>query len=115
MAVHYGAYHFIIIINFINELTALYRWLDETPTGRIITRCTQDIRAIDGPVPQMFVSLLDFACGIVTKLGAIVLFTPLFLLPGVGVAIFGLYFGNMYLKAQLSVKRETRYFHAVQS
>ena len=60
----------------------------------------------------MFVSLLDFACGIATKLGAIVLFTPLFLVPGIGVAILGLYFGNMYLKAQLSVKRETRYFLA---
>ena len=86
-----------------------YRWLDETPTGRIITRSTQDIRAIDGPVPQMFSWLLDLACGMVTKLGAIVLFTPLFLVPGVGVAIFGLYLGNLYLKAQLSVKRETRY------
>jgi len=90
-----------------------YRWLDETPTGRIITRCTQDIRAIDGPVPQTFVWLLDLGSGMVTKLGAIVLFTPLFLVPGAGVAIFGLYLGNLYLKAQLSVKRETRYVQEV--
>jgi hypothetical protein len=59
----------------------------------------------------MFLWLLDLAAGMVTKLGAIVLFTPLFLVPGVGVAIFGFYLGNMYLKAQLSVKRESRYVH----
>jgi len=61
----------------------------------------------------MFLWLLDLSAGMVTKLGAIVLFTPLFLVPGVGVAIFGFYLGNMYLKAQLSVKRESRYVHEV--
>jgi len=90
-----------------------YRWLDETPTGRIITRSTQDIQAVDGPIPQIFVVLLDLLSGMVTKLGAIVLFTPLFLIPGVGVAIFGFFLAKMYLKAQLSVKRETRYAHGV--
>ena len=61
----------------------------------------------------MFLSLLDMAAGMVTKLGAIVLFTPLFLVPSIGVTIFGVYLGNMYLKAQLSVKRETRYVHGI--
>ena len=68
---------------------------------------------MDGPVPQMFLSLLDMAAGMVTKLGAIVLFTPLVLVPSIGVTIFGVYLGNMYLKAQLSVKRETRYVHRI--
>ena len=89
------------------------RWLDETPTGRIITRSTQDIRAIDIPIPELFFSFLDAACPMVIKIGAIVLFTPPFLIPGVGVAIFGFFLGKMYLKAQLSVKRETRYAHGV--
>ena len=61
----------------------------------------------------MFLWLLDLSMGMVIKLGAIVLFTPIFFLPGVGVAVFGFYLGNMYLKAQLSVKRETRYVHEV--
>ena len=61
----------------------------------------------------MFLSLLDMAAGMVTKLGAIVLFTPLFLVPSIGVTIFGFYLGNMYLKAQLSVKHETRYVHGI--
>ncbi|KAF5317788.1 hypothetical protein D9619_012656 [Psilocybe cf. subviscida] len=82
------------------------RWLDETPTGRIIARCTQDIRAVDGPVPQTAIWVFDCCAGMVTKLGAIVLFTPAFLIPGMISAGTGLFVGNLYLKAQLSVKRE---------
>jgi len=86
------------------------RWLDETPTARIITRCTQDIRAVDSTLPQNLMWLVDVANGFLTKLGAVVLFTPLFVFPGVGLGVVGLFLGNMYLKAQLSVKRETRYY-----
>lgn len=31
-------------------LGTTFRWLDVTPVGRIISRFTQDIRAVDGPV-----------------------------------------------------------------
>ncbi|CAA7262907.1 unnamed protein product [Cyclocybe aegerita] len=82
------------------------RWLDETPTARIIVRCTQDIRTIDGPIPQSLMWVVDQILGVLTKLGVIVLFTPIFLFPGVFIALAGLYLGNLYLKAQLSVKRE---------
>ncbi|KAI9509765.1 hypothetical protein F5148DRAFT_1275094 [Russula earlei] len=30
------------------------RWLDTTPTSRVITRVTQDIRAVDGPISNYF-------------------------------------------------------------
>ncbi|KAF9476113.1 multidrug resistance-associated ABC transporter [Pholiota conissans] len=88
-------------------LGSTLRWLDETPVGRIITRCTQDITAVDGPVPNSLLWLADAISGIFAKLGAVILFTPIFLWPGLAVAFVGLYMGNMYLKAQLSVKRET--------
>ncbi|PPQ97414.1 hypothetical protein CVT26_006798 [Gymnopilus dilepis] len=88
-------------------LTSTFRWLDETPTARVITRCTQDIRAIDGPVPLTFLWLLDLGSGMITKLCAVALFTPPFILPGLVVAAIGFYIGNLYLKAQLSVKRES--------
>ncbi|KDR74315.1 hypothetical protein GALMADRAFT_250126 [Galerina marginata CBS 339.88] len=88
-------------------LGSTLRWLDETPTARIIARCTQDIRTLDGPIPQQFVWLIDVFAGTLTKLGAVVIFTPLFFFPGLGAAVLGLYLGNVYLKAQLSVKRET--------
>ena len=44
-----------------------------------------------------------------TKLGAVVLFSPGFLLPGVGIAALGMYSGGSYVKSQLAVKRELRF------
>lgn len=92
----------------LGELTVI-RWLDETPTGRILARCTQDIRAVDGPIPQTAIWVFDCCAGMITKLGAIVIFTPAFIIPGMIAASAGLFAGNLYLKAQLSVKREMRY------
>ncbi|PPQ77073.1 hypothetical protein CVT25_014886, partial [Psilocybe cyanescens] len=83
-----------------------FRWLDETPVGRIIARCTQDIRTIDTNAPQSFLSVMDQCIGLITKLGVIVLFTPIFIFPGIAIAIVGTVIGSMYLRAQLSIKRE---------
>jgi hypothetical protein len=44
----------------------------------------------------------------IIKLAGPVLFTPVFLLPGGLITILGVYIGNIYLKAQMSVKREKR-------
>lgn len=33
-------------------LGTTFRWLDQTPVGRIISRFTLDMRAVDGPVQQ---------------------------------------------------------------
>ncbi|KAI0948128.1 hypothetical protein AcW1_009723 [Taiwanofungus camphoratus] len=83
------------------------RWLDTTPTSRIITRCTQDIQAIDGSVSECCYRLMVLTGTMIMKLGAIVVLSPMFLVPGVVVAVFGVYCGELYMKAQLSVKRET--------
>ncbi|TFK34800.1 multidrug resistance-associated ABC transporter [Crucibulum laeve] len=82
------------------------RWLDETPTSRIIARCTQDIRAVDGPVAQSLVTVVNLSITVIVKLSVIVLYTPVFIFPGLGVAMIGIFAGNVYLKAQMSVKRE---------
>jgi uncharacterized membrane protein len=86
-----------------------YRWLDETPTARITARCTQDIRTVDGPIVQSLIWVIDRVCGALMLLFVITLLTPVFLLPGVGIGAIGMLIGNVYLKAQLSVKREMRY------
>ena len=44
-----------------------------------------------------------------TKVVVIVMFTPIFLLPSMAVAVLGYYLGNLYIRSQLSVKREMRY------
>ncbi|KAF8157940.1 multidrug resistance-associated ABC transporter [Crassisporium funariophilum] len=117
MVVYTGAYIFYIfgalraskkinssLINSI--LTSTLRWLDETPTARIIARCTQDIRAVDEPIAQAFVTLVEVAVSMVTRLLVVILFTPVFVFPGVVVGALGMYLGNLYLSGQLSVKRE---------
>ncbi|GLB36501.1 putative atp-binding cassette [Lyophyllum shimeji] len=82
------------------------RWLDVTPTSRVIARCTQDIRAVDGPIATGLWWLSDMTMSMLVKFGAVVLFTPAFLVPGILVAILGGWCGQIYIKAQLSVKRE---------
>ena len=94
-------------INLLKTQTS-HRWLDKTPIGRIIARCTQDIRAVDGPIPQAISALTELGITMFTKVVVIVMFTPVFLFPSMAVAIFGFCLGNLYLRAQLSVKREMR-------
>ncbi|KAJ7462775.1 P-loop containing nucleoside triphosphate hydrolase protein [Mycena galericulata] len=72
------------------------RWLDITPTSRVIARCTVDIRTVDGPIQQGLWALLEMSMSMIIKFIAVILFTPLFFLPGV----------LIYIAAQLSVKRE---------
>jgi hypothetical protein len=42
----------------------------------------------------------------VVKLGAVIYMTPIFVIPGLAVGALGARLGNIYIKAQLSVKRE---------
>ncbi|PBK77153.1 hypothetical protein ARMSODRAFT_949046 [Armillaria solidipes] len=82
------------------------RWLDTTPTSRVITRCTQDIRALDGPVTMWFMYVVEISVTMLIKFVAVVIVTPFFLFPSVIVALAGAWCGQVYIKAQLSVKRE---------
>ncbi|PBK89786.1 P-loop containing nucleoside triphosphate hydrolase protein [Armillaria gallica] len=82
------------------------RWLDTTPTSRIITRCTGDIRAVDSMVPMFLLAVFELTLAMLIKFIAVVAFTPVFLFPGILVGILGVWCGQIYMKAQLSVKRE---------
>jgi hypothetical protein len=42
----------------------------------------------------------------IVKLAAVVYMTPVFAIPGLTIGGLGAWFGNLYIKAQLSVKRE---------
>lgn len=50
--------------------------------------------------------LVRLTLNLLVKLGTVVLFTPAFLLPAVFLGVFGAFLGNVYIKAQLSIKRE---------
>ncbi|KAJ7105184.1 hypothetical protein C8R44DRAFT_858596 [Mycena epipterygia] len=87
-------------------LSAPLRWIDLTPASRVITRCTVDIRSVDGPVSQSLWNLLVTSMSMFVKFGAVVLFTPLFFIPGVLVGFLGGWLGRIYIGIQLSVKRQ---------
>ncbi|KAJ7931122.1 hypothetical protein B0H13DRAFT_2228071 [Mycena leptocephala] len=83
-------------------LGTTFRWLDFTPTSRIIARCTVDISAVDTMFPQG----LQKTISMLTKFGAVVIFTPVFFLAGALVGIIGAACGRIYIASRLSVKRE---------
>lgn len=85
----------------------LLSWLDVVPVGRIITRCTQDIDALDGTIANIFCRYLIFTLQVLGLLAATVVMTgwPA-LVSGSIVFVLGGWLGLVYLKAQLSVKRE---------
>jgi len=45
-------------------------------------------------------------CSMFIKFCAVVTLTPIFLIPGIVIAVLGGWCGQIYMKAQLSVKRE---------
>ncbi|KAJ7082396.1 P-loop containing nucleoside triphosphate hydrolase protein [Mycena belliarum] len=83
------------------------RWLDTTPASRVIARFTTDISAVDGSIIKVSVAFILCTISILSAFGAVVLFTPLFSVPGVFAAVIGGALGQVFIKAQLSVKRET--------
>ncbi|KAL1703735.1 hypothetical protein EV121DRAFT_260520 [Schizophyllum commune] len=87
-------------------LGSTLRWLDITPTSRVIARCTQDIRSIDDGVQNQLYLFCESTVTMIAKLIAVVVMTPIFLLTGAIVFMIGGFCGQVYIKAQLSVKRE---------
>ncbi|KAI0638608.1 multidrug resistance-associated ABC transporter [Trametes polyzona] len=87
-------------------LSSTLRWLDKTPTSRIITRCTQDIQCVDGPLANTLGWVLEMTVSMLMKFLAVISFSPIFTIPGAIVSAVGGWCGQIYMKAQLSVKRE---------
>ena len=77
------------------------------PVGRIITRCTKDMASIDGPLASFFNRYIVLTLQILALLLTTVVMAgwPA-LASGALVFALGGWLGRVYLKAQLSVKRE---------
>lgn len=100
------------------------RWLDTTPTSRLIARCTQDIRAgriliyrinsnvrhsniseVDGPIPNGTWGLYGKITMVIIRFTAIVILSPSFLGPSILVALIGGLCGQIYMAGQMPIKR----------
>ena len=107
------------------RLTSRHRWLDSTPSSRIIARCTQDINAgassrrpascislikpsfpVDSSIVDYVHSLTDMTSTMVVRFGAVIVMSPIFGIPGVLLCIVGAWLGQLYMRTQLAVKRE---------
>ncbi|KAF5314793.1 hypothetical protein D9758_017505 [Tetrapyrgos nigripes] len=86
-------------------LGTTFRWLDTTPTSRVITRCTKDMSDVDRPVPMMFSNLIQHTLTLLSKFIAVIFYTPVFVIPGILVAALGGILGQIYIQAQLPIKR----------
>ncbi|KAJ7029298.1 P-loop containing nucleoside triphosphate hydrolase protein [Mycena alexandri] len=96
----------IIHTNLIESvLSAPLRWLDVTPTSRIIARVTNDVKAVDDSLPNQFWALCAMIVSMLIKLLAVVIYSPIFFFPGVLVGIMGAWIGQVYIAGQLPVKR----------
>ncbi|THG98467.1 hypothetical protein EW026_g3729 [Hermanssonia centrifuga] len=87
-------------------LRSTWRWLDITPSSRIIARCTQDIAAIDTNVVMLFNHVTQMTFDIVLKFFTVIIMSPTFTIPGLLVGVIGGWLGQVFMRAQLAVKRE---------
>ncbi|KAI0705524.1 P-loop containing nucleoside triphosphate hydrolase protein [Earliella scabrosa] len=82
------------------------RWLDMTPSSRIIARCTADIQAVDTQISHIMHSVLEGSIYMIVKVAVVVFMLPIFLAAATLVAALGGWISHLYMRAQLSVKRE---------
>ncbi|KAJ7643885.1 hypothetical protein FB45DRAFT_896346 [Roridomyces roridus] len=104
-------------------LRAPLRWLDVTPSSRIIARVTNDIRAVDDSIPNAIWPLAAMLSSMVVRFVAAIIYAPVFFFPGVAVGFVGNWIGQIYIAGQLPVKRHMsnarapvlahRYFHSL--
>ncbi|EJT98591.1 P-loop containing nucleoside triphosphate hydrolase protein [Dacryopinax primogenitus] len=87
-------------------LGSTLRWLDSTPVGRIVSRFTQDMRQMDGPLAEISMRLIELTWTMVTKFAAVIYFSPVFTIPGIGVIVIGGCLGQIFSAAQLAIKRQ---------
>ncbi|KAH9886265.1 P-loop containing nucleoside triphosphate hydrolase protein [Cubamyces lactineus] len=90
----------------VSVLGTTLRWLDKTPTSRIIARCTQDINTLDNRIARSTELLVEITLFVLVRVLAIILFSPVFIFPAIFMMSVSALCGHIFMKAQLSVKRE---------
>ncbi len=82
------------------------RFLDQTPTGRLIARFAKDIGTIDGRFTNLWQGFSELSVTLSMKFVLLVYLVPIFGPIGLVIAIVGFCVGELYVHGQLSVKRE---------
>ncbi|KAI0152155.1 abc transporter [Hypoxylon sp. NC0597] len=86
-------------------LHAPISWYDNTPVGRIINRFGVDIQSMDSVLVDWLRMTLDNAIRLALRLASIASIMPIFALPAGVFCLIGFATGEVYARAQISVKR----------
>ena len=90
----------------IYSLIPACRWLDTTPISRVLTRCSQDISAIDEKLSSSLMNTAMFIGSIFLQaLAAVVMAGWQMLPPAIATGISGWALGHIFMSAQLPLKR----------
>lgn len=81
------------------------RLLDKTPVGRIVQRFTKDIGAVDSSLSRSTHNTIKLTLQVIQRLIVIVWFAPGFIIPSIFLAFIGGMTGQLYIRAQLPLKR----------
>lgn len=65
-----------------------------------------DWEHFSGPIADQFGGVMEVAISMALKFGAVLIYSPVFLVPGAVVMAAGAWLGQIYIRAQLAVKRE---------
>ncbi|OTA99800.1 hypothetical protein M426DRAFT_268815 [Hypoxylon sp. CI-4A] len=86
-------------------LQAPISWYDNTPIGRIINRFGVDIQSMDSVLVDWLRMSLDNGIRLALRLASIASIMPIFALPAGIFCLMGFATGEVYARAQISVKR----------
>lgn len=62
--------------------------------------------SVDGPIADYMGWLVDMTISMLIKFASVIVISPTFLIPGIFISVLGAWCGQIYIKAQLAVKRE---------
>lgn len=80
-------------------------WYDKSPVGRVINRFARDIQSLDSTITPWIRMSIDGILKVIFTAASVATVLPLFAVPAVVVGVLGLIIGELYTKAQISVKR----------
>lgn len=80
-------------------------WFDVTPVGRIINRFAKDVSSLDLRLLMWLTYVIDSSLQILFRIGAVTSVMPVFIVPAVVVAAVGYVLGEVYVRANIAVKR----------
>lgn len=87
-------------------LHAPLRFLDQTPTGRILSRFSKDFNSIDSNFVGLWQGISEIVLTLLMKAVILVYLVPLFGPIGFVLGVLGFGLAELYMLSQLSVKRE---------